>query len=484
MLVRVRKFVKGTEGTIMILSALGLVAFLGFASLAIDLGHLYVVRNELQNVADAAALAGANKLIVEQSGEAVRDAAAAQQAVMEVAQRQAELSGLTAVDWGSRNDLTVTFGNWNIYAGNPEAAWTDSDASPYSNANAVRVMIRRGEGLAFGPVANFLAGIFGSPTSEVAATATAYLGFVKSSQTGSVDLPLAIPETVITAANQGNPSWWAKMLGVSEAVATAPPTLTFKDLGSSSFYSNNLYKPLFDTQKAYLVTVYQSDPVPSTINNNLTRQYSTGGAPVRPMARGTRLYPISEYQWASNISTIFNNFKKAYNANKDGNGKYKALVPVYSSTLPTASRLQQGLRMVAGLFTFGPSPAYACFTFATQTYPGGNVPIYVEGYTNINITNVTYKAVASYASDIPTKCDDCSPYNPALNGQSYSSTVDCMVKNPNSCRNQNSVTVEIPLGSTVSNSGTSSGGPDNQHINPSGGSPGKGAFAKSAKLVK
>ena len=45
----------------MVMMALGLVAFLGLASLAIDMGHLYVSRNELQNVADAAALAGARR---------------------------------------------------------------------------------------------------------------------------------------------------------------------------------------------------------------------------------------------------------------------------------------------------------------------------------------------------------------------------------------------------------------------------------------
>ena len=42
MLVRLRKFVQGSEGTVMVMMALGLVAFLGLASLAVDMGHLYV----------------------------------------------------------------------------------------------------------------------------------------------------------------------------------------------------------------------------------------------------------------------------------------------------------------------------------------------------------------------------------------------------------------------------------------------------------
>jgi Flp pilus assembly protein TadG len=482
-MVKARKFIQATEGTIMVLTAVGLVAFLGFASLAIDMGHLYVVRNELQNVADAAALAGANQLIVEQDGEAVRDSAAAQQAVMDVAQTQAQLVGLPLVDPGSRNDLTIALGNWNIYAGNTQTAWTDSDGSPYSNANAVRVSIRRASGVTFGPVTNFLAGILGHSTSEVAATATAYLGFVESTPPGAVDIPLAIPDTVITAANPGNKSWWARILGPSEAMAGAPSLLTFKDLGSDNFYSGNLTKPLLDPQKAYLVTINDNDPVPDTVNNNLIRQANpNSGTPVRALKRGDRLYPLSEYQWASNISTIFSNFKQAYDANKDGSGKYRAVVPVYSSTQPM-SRLQRGVKFMAGLFAFGPHPACACFEFGHQSYPDANRNIWVEGITTVSITDVTYKAVATKKSQLPSRCDDCSPYSAALDGTRYSSTVDCMVNNPNSCRNLNSLTVEIPSGSTVSNPGTSSGGPDNYHINPAG-SAGRGSFAKRAKLVE
>lgn len=487
MFVKLQKFVKGTEGTIMILTGLGLMAFIGFASLAIDMGHLYMVRNELQNVADAAALAGANKLIVEQNGEAVRDSAAASQAVMDVAQRQSTLSGLAPVDAGERNDLTVTFGNWNIYAGNPETAWTDlgSTAGAYSNANGVRVAIRRGEGVAFGPVTNFLAGIFGKPTTEVGATATAYLGFVASAATGSVDLPLAVPDSLITAANPPSKSWWAKILGPKEAIAAAAQTLTFKDLGGTTFYQNNLSKAMLDQTKAYLVLVNQSDPAPGTINDNLKRQYSTSGKPVRAMARGDQLYGISEYQWASNISTIFNNFKKAYDANKDSSGKYKAVVPVYTTSNPTASLLDRGLKSMAGLFSFGPTPAHACYSM-TQSY---NPNLYVDAVTTVYVTNVKYEPVASIASDLPAKCDPCSDRNSsvpgiqAFNGQTYSSTVDCMVNNGDSCRNQNSVTIEVPPGDTVSNPGTTSGGPDKEHVNP-GAPSGKGSFSKAAKLVR
>ena len=50
------------RGAVMILFALSLTVLLGFMALVIDLGRTYVVRTELQNAADAAALAGAKDL--------------------------------------------------------------------------------------------------------------------------------------------------------------------------------------------------------------------------------------------------------------------------------------------------------------------------------------------------------------------------------------------------------------------------------------
>ena len=50
------------SGSVIIIVALLMTLFLGFVALAIDVGHLLVVRNELQNAADATALAGSSYL--------------------------------------------------------------------------------------------------------------------------------------------------------------------------------------------------------------------------------------------------------------------------------------------------------------------------------------------------------------------------------------------------------------------------------------
>jgi Flp pilus assembly protein TadG len=50
------------RGTVAIMAGLAAVTLFAFGGLALDLGHLYIAKSELQNAADAAALAGAKEL--------------------------------------------------------------------------------------------------------------------------------------------------------------------------------------------------------------------------------------------------------------------------------------------------------------------------------------------------------------------------------------------------------------------------------------
>ena len=59
------------RGVTAILVALLLVVLVGFTALAIDIGHLVLARNELQNAADAGALAGA-RFLYNEDGTAVK----------------------------------------------------------------------------------------------------------------------------------------------------------------------------------------------------------------------------------------------------------------------------------------------------------------------------------------------------------------------------------------------------------------------------
>ena len=120
------------------------------------------------------------------------------------------------------------------------------------------------------------------------------------------------------------------------------------------------------------------------------------------------------------------------------------------------------------LVPFWPSEAYACYTMPPPK-------TYVNGFVNADITNVTYSSSGD---------DGNYTYPKRINGVTYTDKKDFLTRYPNSTWNLNSVTIKnVTDGSTVSPSGTTSGGPSNQVINP--GAPGNtGAFASIPVLVK
>jgi hypothetical protein len=73
---RMPQFRKRQQGAVAIIVGLSIVILVGMLALVIDLGHLYIAKTELQNAADAAALAGAKELVGTADGvTAARDKA-------------------------------------------------------------------------------------------------------------------------------------------------------------------------------------------------------------------------------------------------------------------------------------------------------------------------------------------------------------------------------------------------------------------------
>jgi Flp pilus assembly protein TadG len=176
---RRRCFQRGNFATIF---ALVVPALLGFTALVIDIGHFWQVRSQLQNGADAAALAGIRDL----------NGAAAQFPV-------ARLSSQTLA---AQHDANQTALNLNLNAGNGSAgdiilghwdfglrSFTVADAAmPSSRVNAVKVNARRtaAEG---GAVDTFFARVFGASTQDLTANAIA----VGGSPSAVCGFPLAVP---------------------------------------------------------------------------------------------------------------------------------------------------------------------------------------------------------------------------------------------------------------------------------------------------
>ena len=187
---------KDETGAVAIMVALLLIVFIGFAALAIDLGHLYVVRNELQNAADAGALAGA-RFLYNDSGTAVNTGAnlIAYDAATDNNSEKVSVD----VNWTSGNEGDVQRGHWSFAAltfeDNPSTApvdlWNVStaelDADP-NFINAIKVVTRR-QTL---PAASFFARIFGHERFELSSDAVAYIGFAGTLMPTEVDQPIVI----------------------------------------------------------------------------------------------------------------------------------------------------------------------------------------------------------------------------------------------------------------------------------------------------
>jgi Flp pilus assembly protein TadG len=170
------------RGATMIIVLVALVALIAMSSLAIDVGILWTARTQLQNAADAAALAGALNLI-DPTGPTVT-AGAATTAAIQVCGRNGAVGSESLVLPTS----DVLIGNWDISAGtfDPNVDLGDPDA-----VTAVNVDTRL-DSVANGPVPAFFSRVLGRQAFDVGAMATAYLGFAGSVGPGQIDLPIAI----------------------------------------------------------------------------------------------------------------------------------------------------------------------------------------------------------------------------------------------------------------------------------------------------
>jgi Flp pilus assembly protein TadG len=171
---RLSAFIMERKGATAVIVALLLLVFLGITALAIDIGHMMMLKGELQNAADAAALTGArglwpanltsisdpdirSKYPKWEQGEALAKAAAASNRV----------EGISLDPNGG--EVTAQAGVWN---------YTAKTFSPEhsSNTNSVRVTTRRDD------VQMYFAPIFNIFSKNMEASATAIMDFGVSLQ--------------------------------------------------------------------------------------------------------------------------------------------------------------------------------------------------------------------------------------------------------------------------------------------------------------
>jgi len=173
------------RGAILIWVALLLVLLLGFAALAVDVGYLMAARNELQNVADSAALAGAREL-----GAAFKKDldTLPSETLIKNAVKDAALANKAAGESISVRDEDITIGIWN---GTDVIAYTWPDDPP----DAVRVIARRDEN-ANNPITTFFARVISVDELQVSAEATAALTGPSYAEESELNTPFGLSQVL------------------------------------------------------------------------------------------------------------------------------------------------------------------------------------------------------------------------------------------------------------------------------------------------
>jgi Flp pilus assembly protein TadG len=222
------------EGSVAIMSVFLIVIMLGTAALVIDVGQTFKVRSELQNVADAAALAAAQRLNGTSTGIAAAKGVIQTFGQAHVAEHQA---------MNFSTDMTVEFGRW-YFAGSTGPAcsptpcfvsYGSSPATP-SLATAVRVTALR-TAAAGNAVDHFFAPLLGKQSSDAKADAVAVGG---GPAEVNCAFPLVVPDCQIQkAATDGTCGWCMTF-------AAAPSDTA----GWTTFSDNNCGGPKIDANVA------------------------------------------------------------------------------------------------------------------------------------------------------------------------------------------------------------------------------------------
>lgn len=237
----INKF-KDQRGAVSIIVAIiVLFVLIGIMALAVDVGYLYATKNELQNIADAGALAGAGQL-----GEIYKGMTAAEQDEYDFENDgrpliQAAVQGVVTGD--QRNiaggkDIIIDNEN-DIFINNLRDAGTQFNNNNFTLPDAVRVYVHSN-----GPVSTFFGKIFGITGWAVIADATAALTTIKDVGPGEMKLPIGLSRT-----------WF-------EPEPNCEDTITFSPTADSCAGWHNFFDPInASAMNDKLLGFIRSDPL-------------------------------------------------------------------------------------------------------------------------------------------------------------------------------------------------------------------------------
>ena len=201
---------KNEQGSVAVLIALSMVAFISLIALSIDIGYALVTRDQLQNVADSAALAATRQL-----GENIKLGLPMDPSPIITVAQQAAVQNKAGGKYITINASDVTIGKW------------DSDTKILTqtliNPDAVKVTSRR-DASSNGPITTFFAGIFGANSVRLTAFATAALTGQGTALPGGLPFPAAISQQWFT-----DPSFCGKPITFSPPATSCAGWHTYTD---------------------------------------------------------------------------------------------------------------------------------------------------------------------------------------------------------------------------------------------------------------
>lgn len=188
------------RGSMLVLFAGLIIILTGFAVLAVDVGRIFIVRNELQNVADSAALAGANCLTRKSMAGSPSECTAEMATSLNWAQASAKAESQLGQNSADNHAVattgsgrTVEVGYWIIPPADPAGAYFAASlpAAATVYRPAVRVVVRKGDGMNGGPVTMLTAAMYGGSHVNLQAEAVAVI-----SPPGSVPPASVVPQVI------------------------------------------------------------------------------------------------------------------------------------------------------------------------------------------------------------------------------------------------------------------------------------------------
>lgn len=176
---------KRERGSVVLWFLFLVAILLTFGAFAVDLPRVTTVRNELQNAADAAALAGAARLTGGTNGPAWADSASAAQGALP----------LNKVDGVMPASADIRTGYWNL-TGVPAGLQATTIVPSLYDAPAVQVTIARGDTQNGGTVSLLMGGLLDLLSAPAAATAVAVAAAPSTVDAGGL-FPVVINKCVL-----------------------------------------------------------------------------------------------------------------------------------------------------------------------------------------------------------------------------------------------------------------------------------------------